>query len=188
MVFGIDDVIVGGIIAGGLSAGGQLLANSDNKDENEKNRKFNFEQAQLNRQFQADMSNSAYQRVTQDMTKAGLNPMLAIQNGGASTPSGSAASAGSPIRMESSLAAGASSAMNAMATLGAVRKATADATASESQAAVNAAVLPKIAQEVKTSSATAQEAGARTALLKTQMQAAKNSAERADSVGKVQQS
>lgn len=44
------------------------------------------------RDFQREMSNSAYQRAMDDMRKAGLNPILAGKLGGASTPAGAMAS------------------------------------------------------------------------------------------------
>lgn len=53
---------------------------------------FSAEQAQLNRDFQERMSNTAYQRAVADMREAGINPLLAYQQGGASTPTGSSAS------------------------------------------------------------------------------------------------
>lgn len=48
-------------------------------------------EAQKNRDFQEDMSNTSYQRAVADMKAAGINPMLSAKVGGASTPSGSVA-------------------------------------------------------------------------------------------------
>lgn len=48
-------------------------------------------EARTNRNFQEQMSNTAYRRSMSDMKAAGLNPILAAKNGGASTPGGSLA-------------------------------------------------------------------------------------------------
>lgn len=47
--------------------------------------------------FQERMSNTSYQRAVADMKKAGINPMAAFSQGGASSPPGSTASNVNPL-------------------------------------------------------------------------------------------
>lgn len=70
---------------------------------------YNSAEALANRQFQERMSNTSYQRAVEDMRKAGLNPILAFANGGASTPGGSAGTiSGASMGLASSSALGVS--------------------------------------------------------------------------------
>lgn len=52
---------------------------------------FEADQARINREWQTEMSNTAYSRAVQDMKSTGLNPIFFLNGGGASTPSGSMA-------------------------------------------------------------------------------------------------
>lgn len=70
----------GSIVSAGASALGGFMANSAAKSE-----------SKLNRKFQERMSSTSYQRAVADLRAAGLNPMLAYSQGGASSPSGSQA-------------------------------------------------------------------------------------------------
>lgn len=105
---------------------GQEQANRSNRQIAEQNTQFNAEQAALQRQwahdeaihernFQIQMSNTAYGRAIEDMKRSGLNPMLAYTQGGASTPgganpSGQAATAVQPAPMQNKLVAAAQAA------------------------------------------------------------------------------
>lgn len=70
---------------------------------------YNSAEALANRNFQERMSNTSYQRAVEDMRKAGLNPILAFANGGASTPGGAGATiTGASMGMPSTSALGVS--------------------------------------------------------------------------------
>lgn len=78
----VTDLIAGAspLISGASSYIGQQGAN-------EMNRQIANDQMT----FQRDMSNTSYQRATKDLMNAGLNPMLAYSQGGASSPGGASA-------------------------------------------------------------------------------------------------
>lgn len=92
-----DPMGIGGAVANGVSGHGDDISgvltgggSYDYKAQKEAN-DVNVGMAREQMQFQERMSNSAYQRGMMDMEKAGLNPMLAFSQGGASSPSGAMA-------------------------------------------------------------------------------------------------
>jgi hypothetical protein len=79
-LFSFNNYFWGAVAMGAASLAGGLLKN-----------RASAKEADRNREFQQKNSDTAYQRSMADMKKAGLNPILAAKQGGASTPSGAMA-------------------------------------------------------------------------------------------------
>lgn len=82
----VAPLVASALIGGGLSFLGGIFSN-----------KRQEKMADKQMAFQEYMSNTAYQRSMADMRAAGLNPMLAYQKGGASTPAGAQANIRNPL-------------------------------------------------------------------------------------------
>ncbi|WNK13949.1 MAG: DNA pilot protein [Microvirus sp.] len=80
---GLLDGLTNGLTGGIISAIGQQNANTAMSNAADKQMAF-----------QESQSSTAYQRATQDMQKAGINPMLAYMQGGASSSPGAMSSSG----------------------------------------------------------------------------------------------
>lgn len=102
------DPLTVGLISGGASLLGSVFSSNTSAQNTQQqiagqqqmqaqSEAFNASQAQMNRDFQQQMSSTAYQRASSDMKAAGLNPAMMFGSGSAaSSLSGSSASIGTP--------------------------------------------------------------------------------------------
>lgn len=104
--------IAGDIVQGAANILGGSQTNKANKELQEQANKFSAKQAKDQMAFQREMSNTSYQRSMADMKAAGLNPMLAYAQGGASSPSGAMGSV-QAAQVENVLSPAISSALDA---------------------------------------------------------------------------
>ena len=97
--------MLGGLIGGALGFLGQQQTNQKNWDIASAANAASAEQAAKQMDFQERMRETQYQTAVKDMSKAGLNPMLAYSQGGAGTPTGAMGSV-STATMKNALGAG----------------------------------------------------------------------------------
>jgi hypothetical protein len=82
------EINLGGAVGSVLGFIGQQQTNQKQWDMAQAANQASAEQAAKQMDFQERMRETQYQTAIKDMQKAGLNPMLAYQQGGAGTPSG----------------------------------------------------------------------------------------------------
>lgn len=167
---------LGSMVATGLAGGSSLFSVMGEQSANQQNTALTHQgwnvssnEARIQRDWEEKMSNTAYQRATDDMKKAGINPMVAFQQGGASTPSGASASIASPNRVNNIMGGLSTSAMDAMR-LGN------EVAATGSQMKYNDAAATKALAEASTSGYSAKEMSARTKTIEAQLDAIRKEA------------
>lgn len=88
-----------------------ILSNAMNAGSQASAKKYNSAEAAAERAFAKEMRGTAYQDTVKDMIAAGINPILAANNGATATPSGASASIGTQRYNQQSAQAASVSAM-----------------------------------------------------------------------------
>jgi len=156
------------LVGAGLNIYGQQQANQSNA-----------QQAAINREYQERLSNTSYQRGTADMAAAGLNPMLAYSQGGASTPGGAQAQAANELSGGVSAALQASQILTGMDnTVAQTKKTEADTEYVNAQTVLSELQAQHIEEQIPHTIASAKEIAARIDNLKAQLPGIKSVSER----------
>lgn len=150
--------VIGGMGSAMINSQGMQGANAQNVAMQRETNAQNLQIGKDQMRFQEEMSNTAYRRAMNDMKHAGLNPMLAFSQGGASSPGGASPTMGSPT-VENAAPNFSEAIGNAVSSALEARRLKKDIAETDSRIALNAAGESAAYQQAKLNEANAKMAG-----------------------------